>query len=259
MAVLPQAQSGMRAGVLLGLARALGEAIAVFMVIGPRRPAPRVTRRRILLPRTPRPDAHHQAGRPPTMLAGTSGPYFAALCGLGIILLTLVTVATVRGTRGSTGRAVRAPRARRSSAWLRTPKRTGSPPPSGSGPCCCRGHSSSACSASCWPAAAQRSIRSSGSRPPKARRVGAYAGPDPRHPPAPPRQGPDRTAPRLWSRHRDRHARLGEDRSRAGDADRRRQRNAHDPAGPRPGTSSSARPWAGAAPGWPAPWSWCPW
>ncbi|MFE6781599.1 phosphate ABC transporter permease subunit PstC [Streptomyces sp. NPDC057680] len=122
-AVLPQARSGMRAGVLLGLARALGEAIAVFMVIG------RADGR---LPESlgdifsslvrPGQTLTTKLAGPEPMLAGTSGPYFAALCGLGVILLALVAVATVWGTRGSTGRTARAPRARRSSAWLRTPK-----------------------------------------------------------------------------------------------------------------------------------------
>ncbi|WP_079044887.1 MULTISPECIES: phosphate ABC transporter permease subunit PstC [unclassified Streptomyces] len=122
-AVLPQARPGMRAGVLLGLARALGEAIAVFMVIG---------RADDRLPESlgdvfsflvrPGQTLTTKLAGPEPMLAGTSGPYFAALCGLGIILLALVAVATVWGTRGSTGRVTRAPRARRSSAWLRTPK-----------------------------------------------------------------------------------------------------------------------------------------
>ncbi|MFG3490540.1 phosphate ABC transporter permease subunit PstC [Streptomyces sp. NPDC047972] len=122
-AVLPQARPGMRAGVLLGLARALGEAIAVFMVIG---------RADDRLPESlgdvfsflvrPGQTLTTKLAGPESMLAGTSGPYFAALCGLGIILLALVAVATVWGTRGTTGRVARAPRARRSSAWLRTPK-----------------------------------------------------------------------------------------------------------------------------------------
>ncbi|MFJ7986176.1 phosphate ABC transporter permease subunit PstC [Streptomyces sp. NPDC096351] len=122
-AVLPQARPGMRAGVLLGLARALGEAIAVFMVIG---------RADDRLPESlgdvfsflvrPGQTLTTKLAGPEPMLAGTSGPYFAALCGLGIILLALVAVATVWGTRGTTGRVARAPRARRSSAWLRTPK-----------------------------------------------------------------------------------------------------------------------------------------
>ncbi|MGY5000554.1 phosphate ABC transporter permease subunit PstC [Streptomyces griseus] len=122
-AVLPQARPGMRAGVLLGLARALGEAIAVFMVIGradDRLPGSLGDVFSFLV--RPGQTLTTKLAGPEPMLAGTSGPYFAALCGLGIILLTLVAVATVWGTRGSTGRAVRVPRARRSSAWLRTPK-----------------------------------------------------------------------------------------------------------------------------------------
>ncbi|MCX5406632.1 phosphate ABC transporter permease subunit PstC [Streptomyces sp. NBC_00335] len=104
-AVLPQARAGMRAGVLLGLARGLGEAIAVFMVIG------RADGR---LPGSPgdffsslvRPGQTltTKLAGPEPMLAGTSGPYFAALCALGIILLLLVAAATVWGTRKSSVR-----------------------------------------------------------------------------------------------------------------------------------------------------------
>ncbi|WP_128978898.1 phosphate ABC transporter permease subunit PstC [Streptomyces roseicoloratus] len=122
-AVLPQARSGMRAGVLLGLARALGEAIAVFMVIG------RADGR---LPESfgdffsslvrPGQTLTTKLAGPEPMLAGTSGPYFAALCGLGIILLALVAAATVWGTRGSTSRAGHGPRVPRASAWMRGPK-----------------------------------------------------------------------------------------------------------------------------------------
>ncbi|MFE6225175.1 phosphate ABC transporter permease subunit PstC [Streptomyces sp. NPDC057854] len=122
-AVLPQARSGMRAGVLLGLARALGEAIAVFMVIG------RADGR---LPESfgdffsslvrPGQTLTTKLAGPEPMLAGTSGPYFAALCGLGIILLALVAAATVWGTRGTSARVRRGPRVRRTSAWMRGPK-----------------------------------------------------------------------------------------------------------------------------------------
>ncbi|MEU3400499.1 phosphate transport system permease protein [Streptomyces filamentosus] len=122
-AVLPQARPGMRAGVLLGLARALGEAIAVFMVVG--RADGRLPRSAgDLLDSLPRPGQTltTKLAGPEPMLAGTSGPYFAALCGLGVILLALVAAATVWGTRGGGGRAPRPPRLRRSSAWLRVPK-----------------------------------------------------------------------------------------------------------------------------------------
>ncbi|CAM5597857.1 phosphate ABC transporter permease subunit PstC [Streptomyces hirsutus] len=117
-AVLPLARSGMRAAVLLGLARALGEAIAVFLVIG------RADGR---LPTSfggfldslvhPGQTLTTKLAGPEPVLAGTSGPYFAALCGLGIILLALVAVATIWGTRGRT----------RSAALKRTPRYRGTP------------------------------------------------------------------------------------------------------------------------------------
>ncbi|MEV8320470.1 phosphate ABC transporter permease subunit PstC [Streptomyces sp. NPDC059900] len=100
-AVLPLARPGMRSAVLLGLARALGEAIAVFLVVG------RADGR---LPTSfdgfleslvhPGQTLTTKLAGPEPVLAGTSGPYFAALCGLGVILLALVAAATIWGTRG---------------------------------------------------------------------------------------------------------------------------------------------------------------
>ncbi|MGA5452731.1 phosphate ABC transporter permease subunit PstC [Streptomyces umbrinus] len=100
-AVLPLARPGMRSAVLLGLARGLGEAIAVFLVVG------RADGR---LPTSfggfldslvhPGQTLTTKLAGPEPVLAGTSGPYFAALCGLGLILLALVAAATVWGTRG---------------------------------------------------------------------------------------------------------------------------------------------------------------
>ncbi|WP_405015315.1 phosphate ABC transporter permease subunit PstC [Kitasatospora sp. NBC_01539] len=123
-AVLPRARAGMRAGVLLGLARALGEAIAVFLVIG------RADGR---LPQSiggffsslvhPGQTLTTKLAGPEPTLAGTSGPYFAAVCGLGIVLLVLVAAATVWGTRGAEGRtAKRGRRTHRATAWLRIPR-----------------------------------------------------------------------------------------------------------------------------------------
>ncbi|WP_373922025.1 phosphate ABC transporter permease subunit PstC [Streptomyces sp. T12] len=123
-AVLPQARSGLRAGVLLGLARALGEAIAVFLVVG------RADGR---LPQSPgdffsslvhpgQTLTTKLAGPEPT-LVGTSGPHFAALCALGIILLALVAAATAWGTRragAGAGAGGGVKRGHRPSVWLRT-------------------------------------------------------------------------------------------------------------------------------------------
>ncbi|MCZ7431135.1 phosphate ABC transporter permease subunit PstC [Streptomyces sp. WMMC1477] len=114
-AVIPLARPGMRAGVLLGLARALGEAIAVYLVVG------RADGR---LPASPGGflDSLVRPGQtlttklagPEPVLAGTSGSHFAALCGLGIVVLGLVAAATVWGTRvnaeRSAGEQIRRPR-----------------------------------------------------------------------------------------------------------------------------------------------------
>ena len=117
--VLPLARSGMRAAVLLGLARALGEAIAVFLVVG------RADGR---LPNSlggfldslaqPGQTLTTKLAGPEPVLAGTSGPYFAALCGLGLFLLALVATATIWGTRGRTRRTStqRGPRFRSATA-----------------------------------------------------------------------------------------------------------------------------------------------
>lgn len=99
-AVLPLARPGMRAGVLLGLARAVGEAIAVYLVIGRadgRLPASPVEFLDSLV--HPGQTLTTKLAGPETVLAGTSGPHFAALCGLGAIVLGLVATATIWGTR----------------------------------------------------------------------------------------------------------------------------------------------------------------
>lgn len=100
-AVLPAARRGLGAAALLGLARALGETVAVFLLVGRadgRLPAPPE-----LL------DALGQPGQtittklngPEVVLAGTSGPHWAALCSLGLLLLAVVGALTVIGTRHS--------------------------------------------------------------------------------------------------------------------------------------------------------------
>ncbi|WP_263167473.1 phosphate ABC transporter permease subunit PstC [Streptomyces sp. SCSIO ZS0520] len=102
-AVLPLARSGMRAAVLLGLARALGEAIAVFLVVG-RADGRMPTSFGEFVDSLSHPGQTltTKLAGPEPVLAGTTGPYFAALCGLGLILLALVAAATIWGTRGRT-------------------------------------------------------------------------------------------------------------------------------------------------------------
>jgi phosphate transport system permease protein len=100
-AVLPLARSGMRAAVLLGLARALGEAIAVFLVVG-RADGRLPGSFGELLDSLVRPGQTltTKLAGPEPVLAGTSGPWFAAVCALGLVLLALVALATAWGNRG---------------------------------------------------------------------------------------------------------------------------------------------------------------
>ncbi|MGI8729144.1 MAG: ABC transporter permease subunit [Solirubrobacteraceae bacterium] len=98
-AVLPAARRGMAAAALLGLARALGETVAVFLLIGRadgRLPSPG----EIL-------DSLGQPGQtittklngPEAVLAGTSGAHWASLCALGLLLLAAIAALTLAGLR----------------------------------------------------------------------------------------------------------------------------------------------------------------
>ncbi|MGH9263072.1 MAG: ABC transporter permease subunit [Acidimicrobiales bacterium] len=111
-AVLPQARRGMRAGLLLGLARALGETVAVFLVVGRadgRLPESLGAMFDVLV--RPGQTLTTKLNGPESVLAGTSGPHWAALCGLGLILLVAVAGLTVAGAGhgrpGPAGRMVR--------------------------------------------------------------------------------------------------------------------------------------------------------
>ncbi|MGI8757948.1 MAG: ABC transporter permease subunit [Acidimicrobiales bacterium] len=116
-AVLPVARPGMRAAVLLGLARALGETIAVFLVIGRadgRLPSPAGALAALA---SPGQSLTTKLGGPEPVLAGTSGAHWSALNALGLLLLMTVAGATVvalrsAGRRGARGQA-RTPRASR--------------------------------------------------------------------------------------------------------------------------------------------------
>jgi len=100
-AVLPLARPGMRAAVLLGLARALGETIAVFLVIG--RADGRLPGPGELLDSLARPGQTltTKLGGPEPVLAGAAGPHWAALSALGLVLLAVVATTTVLGVAGS--------------------------------------------------------------------------------------------------------------------------------------------------------------
>jgi phosphate transport system permease protein len=103
-AVIPQARRGMRAAVLLGLARALGETVAVFLVVGRADGRlPRSIPQALKMLTQPGQTLTTKLNGPESVLAGTSGPHWAALCALGLILLVAVAALTVvgQGRRGA--------------------------------------------------------------------------------------------------------------------------------------------------------------
>jgi len=99
-AVVPLARRGMGAGLLLGLARALGETIAVFLVVG-RADGRFPTSVGDVFTRLFRPGQTltTKLNGPESVLAGTAGPHWSALCGLGLLLLASVAALTVIGRR----------------------------------------------------------------------------------------------------------------------------------------------------------------
>ena len=94
-AVLPAARPGMLSAMLLGLARALGETIAVFLVIG------RLDGRLPTLSNLPAALVEPgqtlttKLGGPEPVLAGTLGDHWASLSALGLLLLIVVALLTV--------------------------------------------------------------------------------------------------------------------------------------------------------------------
>lgn len=104
-AVLPMARPGLVAAALLGLARALGETVAVFLVIG--RADGRLPSLSGIFDSLVRPGQTltTKLGGPEPLLAGTAGPHWAALCALGLLLLFGVAALTALGQtrRGTIG------------------------------------------------------------------------------------------------------------------------------------------------------------
>jgi phosphate transport system permease protein len=99
-AVLPPARSGLRAAALLGLARALGETVAVFLVVGRADGRlPESVGRAFSLLVHPGQTLTTKLNGPESILAGTSGEHWAALCGLGLLLLAGVAGLMIVGQR----------------------------------------------------------------------------------------------------------------------------------------------------------------
>ncbi len=109
-AVVPEARRGMGAAALLGLARALGETIAVYLVVGradslvPQSLGDAVTRAV-----RPGQTLTTKLNGPETVLAGTAGPHWAALCALGLLLLAVVAAVTIAGSLRFRGHDPRKP------------------------------------------------------------------------------------------------------------------------------------------------------
>lgn len=106
--VLPHARRGMAAAALLGVARALGETIAVFLVVG--RADGRLpsslgdTVARLVHPGQ---TLTTKLNGPESVQAGTSGAHWAALCALGLLLLAGVAALTIAGQRRAADKASR--------------------------------------------------------------------------------------------------------------------------------------------------------
>jgi phosphate transport system permease protein len=99
--VVPAARPGLRGALLLGLARALGETIAVFLVIGRadgRLPSPAGALAALVRPGQ---TLTTKLGGPEPVLSGTTGAHWAALSGLGLVLLVTVAAVTVVALWGS--------------------------------------------------------------------------------------------------------------------------------------------------------------
>lgn len=106
-AVLPLARPGLRAAVLLGLARALGETIAVFLVIGRadgRLPDPGQALQSLL---SPGQTLTTKLGGPEPVLAAAVGDHRAALSAVALLLLLTVAGATLAGSRRGQVRGAR--------------------------------------------------------------------------------------------------------------------------------------------------------
>lgn len=95
-AVIPRARRGLAGAALLGLARALGETIAVYLLVGRadgRLPGSLGEGLDALV--RPGQTLTTKLNSPESVLAGTSGDHWAALCALGLVLLGAVAALTL--------------------------------------------------------------------------------------------------------------------------------------------------------------------
>jgi phosphate transport system permease protein len=119
-AVVPLARGGMLAGGVLGLARALGETVAIFLVIGRADGAlPATPNQMIESLVRPGQTLTTKLGGPEPMLAGTSGDHWATLCAIGVLLLCVVAGLTVLAQSRRLNRPAQARRPDRSGRFLR--------------------------------------------------------------------------------------------------------------------------------------------
>jgi len=104
-AVLPAARGGMAAAAVLGLARALGETVAVFLLIG--RADGRLPEfvHSIFALGEPGQTITTKLNGPESILAGSSGAHWAALCALGLLLLVIVASLTAIGAAATRRRS----------------------------------------------------------------------------------------------------------------------------------------------------------
>jgi phosphate transport system permease protein len=112
-AVFPLARGGMLAAGVLGLARAMGETIAIFLVIGRADgplPGPGQMFESLVQPGQ---TLTTKLGGPEPTLTGTSGDHWAALCALGVLLLCVVAGLTALSQSRRLNRPGRATRSRR--------------------------------------------------------------------------------------------------------------------------------------------------
>ncbi|NND75588.1 MAG: ABC transporter permease subunit [Ilumatobacter sp.] len=98
--LVPSASRGLVAGLLLGLSRALGETVAVYLVIGRvDGRLPDGVRSAVSSVAHPGQTLTTKLNSPESVLAGTSGSYWATMCALAFMLMAMTLVVGLVGAR----------------------------------------------------------------------------------------------------------------------------------------------------------------